>query len=197
MSVDDTRVTQESRPGLPLSDVIVGAAAVLGGIAVIAYALTMPTLGEGRPGPGLFPGVVGGLAALFGLLLMAIAVVKWRRGTLVAQEPDVPVASSPDEAVDPAEDADDSAVVVDLELAQSRTGAWVNALVVVGAIVFYVVAAPVLGFLVTMFAILLALMKTLGSRWVPALIIAVATTAALYALFELVLLVQLPDGFLV
>lgn len=196
MSVEDTRVEQESRPGLPLSDVIVGGAAVLGGVAVIAYALTMPTLGEGRPGPGLFPGVVGGLAALFGLLLIVTAVVKWRRGTPVATEA-VPVATSPDEAAEPAEAADDTALVVDLELAQTRTKAWINALVVVGAIVFYVLAAPVLGFLITMFAILLALMITLGSRWVPALIIAAATTAALYALFELVLLVQLPDGLLV
>ncbi len=196
MSVDDTRVTQESRPGLPLSDVIVGAAAVLGGIAVILYALTMPTIGDGKPGPGLFPGVVGGLAALFGLLLVVFAVVKWRRGTPV-EAAAVPVASSPDEAPTPAEGADEDAVVVDLELAQTKTRAWVNALVVAGSIVFYVVAAPVLGFLVTMFVILLALMMTLGSKWVPALIIAVATTAALYALFELVLLVQLPDGFLV
>lgn len=197
MSVDDTRVEQESRPGLPLSDVIVGAAAVLGGIAVIAYAQTMPTIGEGRPGPGLFPGMIGGLSVLFGSLLAGIAVVKWRRGTLVADTQDVPVASSPDEPVEPVEDADGDAVVVELELAHSRTKAWVNALVVVGAIVFYVVAAPVLGFLITMFAILLTLMITLGSKWVPALIIAVAVTAGLYALFELVLLVQLPDGPLV
>lgn len=193
----DTEVAPE---GL-LSNLVVGLGAVVGGIAVIVYSLPMPTIGPGRPGPGLFPGLVGGLAVLFGVLLVTTSLIKRRRGTATSAAEEVAVTPSPEEATDAhletpiAEDGEGP--VIDLELGATRKSRWINALVVLGSIAFYVVVVETLGFLISMFVVLLMIMLTLGSKKVPAVLIAAGTTAVLYSIFELVLLVQLPDGLLI
>lgn len=205
MSDDDQQLAEPETAATPeslLGNLVVGLAAAIGGIAVIVYALQMPVIGPGRPGPGLFPGMIGGLAALFGILLVTISLIKRRRG-VDASTPEMAPAAAPsphtanDDGLDRLGTEDEDGAVVDLELGATRKSRWINALVVLGSIVFYVAAAETLGFLITMFVILLTIMLTLGSRKIPAVAIAAGTTAALYAIFELFLLVQLPDGLLV
>ncbi|MFC7404177.1 tripartite tricarboxylate transporter TctB family protein [Georgenia alba] len=177
----------DGRRPIARSDLYVGAAAVVGGLAVIPYALSMPEY-EGLPGPGLFPAIIGGFAVLFGLALVLKAVLEARRGR---------AAAAPQQEVPAEEDAtapEQTEGAVRTTLATSERARWLNAGVVLGSIVFYLLVAETLGFLLTMFVILAAIMLVLRSRVVVALVTAACATALLYAVFELGLLVQLPDG---
>jgi len=70
----------------------------------------------------------------------------------------------------------------------------VNIVVVLAAIVFYIYLSDFLGFQITSFLLLLALLKWLGVRWLWSLIMAVGVTLAIYILFAKILLVPLPWG---
>jgi putative tricarboxylic transport membrane protein len=71
-----------------------------------------------------------------------------------------------------------------------------NFLLVIGALVFYIVAAEPLGFLPTGVAILVALFWKLGVRWALAAPIALGATLVVHLLFYKVMRVPLPWGLL-
>jgi putative tricarboxylic transport membrane protein len=127
-----------------------------------------PTTPGQRYGSGDFPTLIGWGLALCGALLAASGVRQLRAGGALA--------SRPSWLVDPAR-AVDMAVVV-------------------GAVVFYLLAAPVLGFVPTAFLCLAVLAVRLGAR--PAAAAAFAGTAALvlHLVFAVGLQVGLPLGLL-
>lgn len=65
---------------------------------------------------------------------------------------------------------------------------------VLGAVVFYLVAGEVVGFVLTTFLILCGLMSLLGVRWPITLAVAVPVVATIYQVFANVLRVPLPRG---
>jgi putative tricarboxylic transport membrane protein len=197
--------TADSRRRAPVAvgDVVLGALCVLGGLAVVLYARGMPTVG-GLPGPGLFPMIIGWFFVVLGTALVLQTVVAARRGGAAhegdgiaapaAEEPVVTDHETDEEAVAAVEGPGSGSTAAPASTAQG--GHWSNAAVVLGGIVFYVLAAELLGFPITMFLVLAAIMLVLRSRVVAAVLTAAGITACLYAVFELLLLVQLPDGFL-
>lgn len=198
MSTQRDRTAAHPRAAVDRSDLISGALSVAVGLAVIPYALTMPEIRPGIPGPGLFPGMIGALFVLFGTALVVKALVVARRGGVPGGAGD---GATPGGAGGDRPEGDDpfpvdAAGVVDGSLATSARSRWVNATVVLGAIAFYIAAAELLGFLVTMFVLMLVIMLVLRSKVLPAVLTAAGVTGLLYAVFELGLLVQLPDGLL-
>ncbi len=195
-----------TRAGVDRSDLISGGLSIAVGLAVIPYARSMPTISEGLPGPGLFPGMIGGLFVLFGSALVVKALVVARRGGVPDEAGDgaepashekaaVPVGLKPGPTdVEPV--AVDAAGVVHGSLAATARARWVNAAVVLGAILFYILAAELLGFIITMFVLMTVIMLVLCSRVLAAVLTAAGVTALLYVVFEIGLLVQLPDGIL-
>lgn len=192
------------------ADVAVGLVAAIAGAVVISYAFSMPTLGEGRPGPGLFPGIIGGLLALFGL---GLAVRSWwsaRRGQPGDVDSDAILEAIVHEGSTPRPDEEDAAraaanddarthephaaTVVVQDVPARRLA--LNAVVVIASVVGYIVLADTLGFLVTMTLVAYAVMVVLNYGWLRSAVYAVATSVALWALFERGLRVQLPDGVL-
>jgi len=71
---------------------------------------------------------------------------------------------------------------------------WLNAFVVVAAVVWYLLAAPRLGFSLTMGALLVGTMVTLGVPARRAAPIAVLTVLSMFLLFGSILRVPLPAG---
>lgn len=173
-----------------LADLVTGLFCVAAGIAVIAYAMTLPTLGGGRPGPGLFPGIVGGAFVLFGGVLSAQALVGLRRRRAEA-------AGRRGVRADTAEERDEESPRRARTVSVSGARLAVNAAVVLLAIVGYILLADVLGFLITLFLVAFAIMLTLRSRPVPSAVTAVVIALAMWVVFEELLRVQLPDGLLV
>lgn len=79
----------------------------------------------------------------------------------------------------------------------TRSGALAgNFALVCGALVFYIVAADTLGFLITGTLLLIALFLKLGVRQLPAVIVAVASSVCIHLLFYKLLRVPLPWGLL-
>ena len=203
MTVPQASADARRRVPLAVGDVVLGALSVVGGVAVVIYAQSMPTVG-GLPGPGLFPMIIGWFLVVLGATLAVKAVIAGRRGVAIWDAASrVPGGTAEqaqgdrgtDEGIAPVGNASEtSSTVVPVSTAQG--GHWSGAAVVLGGIVFYVLAAELLGFPITMFLVLAAVMLVLRSRVVAALLTAAGVTAALYAVFELLLLVQLPDGFL-
>ncbi|MGH3424529.1 MAG: tripartite tricarboxylate transporter TctB family protein [Nocardioidaceae bacterium] len=158
------------------------------GIAVLLYVRSFPQLPDGAPGPALFPGIIGALFVFFGLILVIRSFL--HRGT--ASEARAGQDTAQDE---PAPDETEAGAFQSIitESIPART-AWINALSVLGSIVFYLLVSDLLGFSLTMAVLLIALMWRLGARPVVAIASSVATTFVLYLVFERVLLVPLPTG---
>ena len=155
-------------------DLVAGCLAVVFGISVLLYVRGFPSLPGGLPGPALFPGIIAGLFVVFGSTL----VVRWarRRRTGVPTEVE--------------QDACEQAPPPPTR----RTS--LNAAAVLASVVFYLAVVEVLGFTVTMTVLLLALMLLLGVRALVAVPAAVVTTLLMVLLFQYMLLVPLPTGFL-
>lgn len=170
-----------------LGGLITGLASVAIGIGVISYAAGMPEIRPGIPGPGLFPTMIGGFMVLFGAPL---AFFSWWRAKQLVDE---------DEVVLPADDEPSTAKTVgktEGALATGPRSAAINALSFIVAIAFYIVAAETVGFVLTMSIITIGLMLVLRVKPWRAVVIGVLTSLSLWALFEKLLLVQLPNGFL-
>lgn len=168
------------------SGTITGLLSVALGVIVMIYAAGMPEIRPGIPGPGLFPTMIGGFMVLFGIPL---ALLSWFRGKpLVDEDTLLPSEheESPTQTVGRTEGA----------LASSNRSAALNAGGFIVAIIFYIVAAEFLGFIITMALVTIGLMLLLQVKPLKAIVIGLATTFALWALFEKLLLVQLPNGFL-
>lgn len=191
------------RAPVAVGDVVLGALSVVGGLAVVIYATGMPTVG-GLPGPGLFPMIIGWFFVVLGAVLVLQTVVAARRGGAAPEAGGAAPQETEERAT--ADHGTDEEAVATVQgpgsgstaapASTAQGGHWSSAAVVLGGIVFYVLAAELLGFPITMFLVLAAIMLVLRSRVVAAVLTAAGITAGLYAVFELLLLVQLPDGFL-
>lgn len=198
--------------------VLIGALSIAAGAGVIPYGASMPFIREGIPGPGLFPMMIGGLLILFGGLLILTSVLGARRERSHAARlaaigaPVGPTAAPADaaatssEAAAPAdaaavpseesEDAPATASVLDTDIGSDGPRRWLNGAVLLGSIVFFVLAAEPLGFPLTMAIVVFAIVFSLRAKWWVALATGVLTSFGLWAMFELGLMVQLPDGII-
>lgn len=193
-------------------NLVIGVLAVVAGAIVIPYGASMPYIREGIPGPGLFPMMIGALLILFGLLLPLTTWTGERRerrhraalataavtapGPGEAEALGLPGASVPDATGDTPADQVETVGVLDTDVGSDGPRRWVNGAVLMGGIVFYVLCAELIGFPLTMAILVIAIVRSLRARWVVAVTTGVLTSLGLWALFELVLMVQLPDGLI-
>lgn len=185
-SATDAAASRAARfPRGAVADLVIGVVTALGGGATIAYALTMPTLDGGGPGPGLFPGIIGGALVLFGAILAVKTLVRPAAADAVEAESALPPET---ESIKRIADVETSTL--------SLRRALVNGAVIVGSILFYVLAADHLGFLITMFVVVLVNMLALRAKALTSLISSLVLTVVMWLVFEKALLVQLPDGLL-
>ena len=178
MSTAEPSRARESREPATRGDLVSGVVSSVFGAAVLLLARGFPELPDGAPGPGLFPTIIGALFVLFGLVLV-VRYVKDRTSSAEVQGQ---------------ARADEFESLLD-EPVSPRT-AWINALSVLGSVVFYLLVADSLGFSLTMAILLVALMWRLGTGLRTAVPSALGTTVVMYLLFERVLLVPLPTGIL-
>ncbi len=194
-----------------IQNLVIGALSVVAGAIVIPYGASMPYIREGIPGPGLFPMMTGGLLVLFGALLAvtswlgarrershraALAAVGSAPASADAESLSLAGASVPDAEDDVPVDQLESTAVLDTDIGSDGARRWINGAILMGSIVFYVLFAQVLGFPLTMAILVTAIVRSLRATWWTALITGVLTALGLWAMFELGLMVQLPDGFL-
>jgi putative tricarboxylic transport membrane protein len=149
------------------NDAFFGVLLIVFAIAEIAYTRTFPSLHGQAYGPDLFPILIG-----IGFLITG-TLLTWQG---LAQRAGQPLL---------------------------EVGAWaadrrnvVNFALVLLALLFYILASDWLGFIPTAFVIMLVLLKSFGSSWITALVIAALTTLGIQELFARLLLVPLPWGLL-
>lgn len=149
-----------------LNDALSGLLLVLFGSAVVLYARMFPAMPGQSIGPGVFPMLLGAGLALCGAALF------WsgRKG--------------------------DGAAWVELEDWARRPRRALNALLVVGALIFYAQVVETVGFFLTALVFLVVLFLAFGvsRRWIAPL--AVAVTLGLHLAFYSLLRVPLPWGWL-
>jgi putative tricarboxylic transport membrane protein len=149
-----------------LNNTVAGWLLVLFGATVVIYARTFPAA-PGQPiGPGMFPIVIGA-----GLLLCGIVLI-WSERT----RHDLPA--------------------IELEEWLRRPRMALNAVLVIGALIFYAVAVDTVGFFITAFVFLAGLFLAFGvrGRWIAPT--AVVVTLGLHFAFYTLLRVPLPWGWL-
>ncbi|MGP5682101.1 tripartite tricarboxylate transporter TctB family protein [Brachybacterium alimentarium] len=198
-------------------NLVIAAASVVAGAVVIPYGASMPYIREGIPGPGLFPMMIGGLLVLFGVLLALTSMLGARRarrdhaelaaataaagaGTASAAPEEDPLsmasASVPDSGGDTPDDELETVAVMDTDIGSDGARRWINGAILMGGIVFYVLFAQILGVPLTMAVLVTAIVWSLRAKWWVAVTTGVLASLGLWAMFELGLMVQLPDGFI-
>jgi len=141
-----------------------GLLVVLGGIALIASSFQYASLPGQAYGAGTMPRVVGSCGILLGLALL---VEGWRQGA-----------------------ARQRFALADW--ARDRRGLAVLAVLL--GVVAYIISAGALGFIPVAFTLLVALMLLGKVRLLPALVVSVIASVAVYVVFSRFLLVPLPRG---
>ena len=155
---------------MKLNDAVWGAFLALLGVAVLVHVQSFPRIPGQNIGPGIFPGIVAAGLAVCGLLLV-VRGVRSRRGA----EP-VPWVRAP---------------------AWMRSGRPLLAFaVLVGVNLFYLAAVQRLGFVLTAFVYLGALLWVLRVRWAVLLPVALLGTFLIHLAFYRLLKVPLPWGVL-
>lgn len=183
-------------------DLLLGMGAVVVGGVVLAYALTLPTMGDGMPGPGLFPGIISSALILFGIAQAIKTIVVRRRSAAAddAEQPDEQIVEMQDRTADePDETAAVEVAAPGLEVEQetiSSRRAWVNGVVMLTAIVGYMALAETLGFIISMFLVSFIVMWLLNAKIVSSIVTSLVLSFGLWLIFEEGLQVQLPDGLL-
>ncbi|WP_193105477.1 tripartite tricarboxylate transporter TctB family protein [Brachybacterium sp. FME24] len=195
-----------SATGAVRGNLVIAAASVVVGVVVIPYGASMPYIREGIPGPGLFPMMIGGLLILFGILLALTSLHGARRerrhlAELAAVHADG--TTGPEPGIDGPTVADDlpasepqTAAALASDIGSDGIRRWINGAVLMGGIIFYVLFAEILGFPLTMALLVFAIVWSLRAKWWVALATGVCASLGLWAMFELALMVQLPDGIL-
>lgn len=148
-------------------DGIVGLVLLVGALALVAYARSLPAMPGQDFGPGFFPTIVGAGLGLTSLVLIARGMAAGR-GTGLME--------------------------FDAGLRDHRGLAGVAA--VLGGILFYLVAADELGFLIVAPLMLLVLFRSQGVRWFSAATIAIVASLLVHFAFYKLLRVPLPWGLL-
>lgn len=148
-------------------DGIVGLALLLGALALVAYAQSLPAMPGQAFGPGFFPTLVGAGLGLTALVLVFRGVAAGR-----SQRP----------------------IEIDPGLRDRRGLAAVA--VVLGGVLFYLLAADWLGFLIVAPLVLLALFRSQGVGWPLGIVVAVVAALLVHFAFYKLLRVPLPWGIL-
>ncbi len=149
------------------NNAIPGVLLIVFALAEIGYATTFPRLHGQDYGPDLFPTLIGGGLFVCGVILIVQGL---------ASRAAIPMVEIGD-------------------WAQDRRNV-VNIAILLGSIVFYILASDALGFIPASLLILTLLMVRFGSAWHMSLLVAVVTTLIIHTLFVKVLLVPLPWGIL-
>ena len=151
---------------MKFNDAVFGLVLLCLGAAVLFAIQGFPKI-PGQPvGPALFPGLIAAGLCIAGVLLVASGLRRPRQPWLVAED-------------------------------WVRSPRHVLALaVLLGSVVFYMVAATRLGFLPTAVLILLALFRVLRVPWRRAVLLAVVATLVVHFAFYKLLRVPLPWGVL-
>lgn len=152
------------------NDAVTGAVIVLFAAAMAAYTVTFPSMPGQAYGPALFPRVIAAGMALCGLILITSGVLRRHRTGAGWTDLD-PWLRSP-----------------------HHLG---NFAAVLGALVFYILFARWLGFIITAFLIGAGLtIKLRRGHVASSIAIAAVTTGLVYWAFARMLLVPLPRGLL-
>ena len=130
---------------------------------------------SGPVGPNVFPAIAGGM---FGLSLIAILIGSRRR-------PVVTTGSSAPETDNQSTPASEGSTSPRALLLSGS---------VIAAVVFHMLAADVLGFVLTSAIILFATTKLLGARIFTSAVVAIVASVGIYELFSGLLRVPLPIG---
>ncbi|NQV22784.1 MAG: tripartite tricarboxylate transporter TctB family protein [Rhodopirellula sp.] len=130
---------------------------------------------SGPVGPNVFPAIAGGM---FGLSLIAILMGARRRPIATAE------SSTPQTGVQSVSVPEGSTSPRALLLSGS----------VIAAVIFHMLAADVLGFIVTSAIILFVTTKLLGARILTSAVVAMVASVGIYELFSGLLRVPLPIG---
>jgi putative tricarboxylic transport membrane protein len=151
---------------MKINDAIFGVLFAVLGAVVLVHVQSFPKIPGQQYGPGLFPGVIA-----FGFLVCGILLIV--SGVRARGEP------------------------------WFAPGEWIRIprlvlalLAVVGGVVFYILAAEPLGFLIVAPAMLLVWLRAFGVRWTTAIVAALATSLAIWYVFYKLLRVPLPWGVL-
>lgn len=158
-----------------INDAIWGALFIIGAAAVLIHVQGFPKIPGQNVGPGLFPGVIATGVAVCGLIL----IVRGLRARAVGS-----VAAG---------DAARWFVLPPWLRSAQHVGGFA---VLVGVNVFYLFAVDRLGFLITGFVYLLALMWVLRVRMGRAIPVAIVMTLLIHYAFYKLLKVPLPWGVL-
>jgi len=152
---------------MKINDAIFGAVLLLLGVAILVHVQAFPKIPGQQVGPALFPGLIAlGLAACGALLI--VSGVRKRAGESWYETAE-----------------------------WMRSGRHVVAFVaIVSGVVAYVLLANAVGFLIVAPILLWIWFTVLGVRRIPALLIAVGTTFAIWYAFYKLLRVPLPWGVL-
>ncbi|WP_374445413.1 tripartite tricarboxylate transporter TctB family protein [Stella sp.] len=148
-------------------DGIVGLALLVGALALVAYARSLPAMPGQAFGPGFFPTLVGAGLGLTALVLVFRGIAAGRAQRLIEIEPGL-------------RDPRGLAAVA----------------VVLGGVLFYLLAADWLGFLIVAPLVLLALFRSQGVGWLLGVVVAVVATLLVHFAFYKLLRVPLPWGIL-
>ncbi len=185
------------------ADLVIAAIITAVAIYVLISASGMRRLSTGDIGAGLFPTVIGTLLLACAAGLLAQHLIRSRRAAAGDATSDtLATSSATDVASEPADSGtgDDAAAqpaAAEDDDADDRTPGWrlgLNAGVVLAGIVGYVLVAEYVGFVPTMFVILLGIQLSLRAGAVRSIAVAALLTAIMYALFQWALMVQLPAG---
>jgi len=152
---------------MKLNDAVFGLLLLVLAASVLVFVQSFPKIPGQQVGPALFPGLI---AIGLGLSGAVLTVRGWRTRASVPMFRAASWTRSPRHA---------------LALA-----------VLIGAVVFYILAANALGFLLTVVLILTALLCVLGTSPARSLVIAVIATFAIHFAFYKLLRVPLPWGVL-
>ncbi|WP_299969472.1 tripartite tricarboxylate transporter TctB family protein [uncultured Roseobacter sp.] len=153
-----------------INDLFLGLIMLVLGLAIALHAQTFPVMAGMQYGPEFFPTLIGTGIALCGLGMVVRGVVDARAG---ADEPWVTVP-------------DWMRVRINV----------LRALGILGAVVFYIVASPVLGFMLTIFVTTLGLLLLLANPLWLSMGVAVALPVVLHFGFSVGLRVPLPRGII-
>lgn len=152
---------------MKLNDAVFGLLLLVLAASVLIFVQSFPKIPGQQVGPALFPGLIAVGLGVCGLLL---TVRGWK---------------------------------VRASVPMGRTEGWTRSprhglalAVLIGSVVFYILAANTLGFLLTVTAILTALLWVLGTSPMRSAVIAVVATLAIHFAFYKLLRVPLPWGVL-
>ena len=151
---------------MKINDAIFGVVFAVLGAVVLVHVQSFPTIPGQQYGPGLFPGVIAAGFLVCGLILIVNGVRRRSTGWIVPGE---------------------------WMRMPRRIAAF---LAVIGSVVFYILAAERLGFLIVAPIVLLVSQRALGVTWTRAIVIALVSTLVMWYAFYKLLRVPLPWGVL-